>query len=100
MLDVFNTIVSGLLAAAAAWAVMSPRVRCSLIALLGLALVSIGFFAVFLIGFQGYAFQEGVAAAHAIVHVGLVLCAIGYWQRARRHGHQRRASDWVERNRS
>lgn len=99
MLDLFNTTVSGMLAAAAGWAVMSPRVRCGLLAHLGLVLVSLGFFGVFLMGMQGYSYHSATAAAHAMVHVGLVMCALGYLQRARRRGHQRRVSDWVERRR-
>lgn len=99
MLEVFNTAASGLLAGVAAWAVMSPRVRCGLLAHLGLVLVSVGFFGVFLMGMQGYSYLAALEAAHAMVHIGLVLCALGYLQRARRRGHQRRVSDWVERRR-
>jgi heme A synthase len=99
MLDAFNTAAAGILSAMGAWAVMSPRVRCGLVAHLGLALISFGFFALFLMGLQPYSFQDANAAAEAFVHLGLVLCAIGYVQRARRRGHQRRASDWVERRR-
>lgn len=97
MLEIFNTSAAGVLAVVAAWAVMSQRVRCGLIAHLGLASISCGFFAVFLMGLQPYTYVQGLAAAQAFVHLGLVLCAIGYGQRWRRRGHQRRVSDWVER---
>lgn len=97
MLDMFNTAAAGTLSAIGAWAVMSPRVRCGLVALLGLALISFGFFVIFLLGLQPYTYQSAVAAAQAFVHVGLVLVVVGYLQRSRKRGHQRRASDWVER---
>lgn len=96
MIDLFNTAAAGVLSAIAAWAVMSPRVRCGLLAHVGLALISFGFFGVFLMGFQGYTFTGAIAAAHAFVHLGLVLCAIGYAKRARQHGPRRRSSDWVD----
>lgn len=98
MIDLFNTAAAGVLSAVAAWAVMSPRVRCGLLAHVGLALISFGFFGVFLMSVQAYYTDHGaLAAAHAFVHVGLVLCATGYFVRARRRGHQRRTSDWIDR---
>jgi hypothetical protein len=97
MLDLFNTFAAGMLATVSAWAVMSPRVRCGLIAHIGLVMISVGFFGVFLMGFETYIYAAAMAAAQAFVHVGLVLCAIGYAQRTRRRGQQRRVSDWVER---
>lgn len=97
MLEWFNTVAAGVLAAISGWAVMSPRVQLGLVMLVGMATVSLGFLALCLLGLQGYAYADGKAAASALVHAGLVLLAIGYWRRARRRGHQRRASDWVER---
>lgn len=98
MLDAFNTSISCVLALVTAWAAMSHRVRCGLIAHVGLALISFGFFGVFLMSVQAYYTDHGaLAAAHAFVHVGLVLCATGYFVRARRRGHQRRTSDWIDR---
>lgn len=94
MIDLFNTAAAGVLSAVAAWAVMSPSVRCGLLAHVGLALISFGFFGVFLMGFQGYTFTGAIAAAHAFVHLGLVLCVIGYMRRSRRQP-RRRASDWM-----
>lgn len=97
MLDAFNTSISCVLALVTAWAAMSHRVRCGLIAHVGLALISFGFFGVFLMSVQAYYTDHGaLAAAHAFVHIGLVLCAVGYAQRARKHGPRRRSSDWVE----
>lgn len=97
MLHVFNTCAAAVLAVASCWAVMSPRVTCGLVAHVGLALVSFGFFSVFLLGLQPYTYVQALSAAQAFVHLGLVLCAVGYAQRWRRRGHQRRVSDWVER---
>lgn len=99
MIDMFNMVMSGLLASISGYAVMSQRVRCGLVAQLGLVLVSVGFLGVTLIALQAYAFHDALAAAHALVHAGLVLIAAEYILRARRRGHQRRASDWVERGR-
>lgn len=95
-LDTFNTVVTAILSAAAGWAAMSPRVRCGLLALLGLVLVALGFLGVFLMSVQGVADHSGTAAAHAMVHAGLLLCGAGYWRQFRRRGHQRRASDWID----
>lgn len=97
MLDIFNASISGLLAAAATYAVMSPRVQCGMLAHIGLVLVSVGFFGLCLMGINGPAYHSATASAHAMVYVGLLLCALGYLQRARRRGHQRRVSDWIER---
>jgi hypothetical protein len=97
MLDWFNTAAAGVLALIAGWAVMSDKVKVGLIMHLGLVLVAVGFLGVFLVALGPYAYPSGIAAANALVHAGLVLCAIGYAQRALRRGHQRRASDWVER---
>lgn len=97
MIDWFNTTAAGALALGSGWVVMSPRVRIGLLMHLGLVLVAIGFLGVFLVRLGPYAATNAISAANAFVHAGLVLCAIGYVCRARRRGHQRRASDWVDR---
>ena len=95
--DTFNTTVTAVLSAAAGWAAMDSRFKCGLLALLGLVLVSFGFLGVFLMGLQGNADHAGLAAAHAMVHAGLILIAAGYLRQFRKHGHKRRLSDWIER---
>lgn len=94
--DLFNTGMAALLSAAAGLAVMHPQIRCGFLAHVGLVFVSLGFLAVFLMGLQGSADHDALAVAHAMVHVGLLLCGAGYWRQFRRRGHQRRASDWID----
>lgn len=96
MLDLFNTVSSGILAAGAGWAVMSPRVRVNLVMHVGLVLIAIGFLGLVLISLNPSTYQSATSAASAIVHIGLVLCAVGYAKRARQHGPRRRSSDWVD----
>lgn len=95
--DVLNTLMAGALSAIAGWIAMSPRFRTGLTIHIGLVMVSLGFLALCLSGMQTFAFRSGLAAANALINLGLVVCAIGYAWRARRRGHQRRASDWVDR---
>lgn len=97
MLDWFNTFAAAALSMGAGWAVMSTKVRIGLLMHIGLAMVAVGFLGVVLISLGTYSAGSAFAAANAFVYAGLVLCAIGYARRSRRRGHQRRASDWVER---
>ena len=96
MIDMFNMVMSGLLASVSGYAVMSQRVRCGLLAHFGLVLVSLGFLGVTLMALQSYTFASAIAAANALVHLGLVLIVVEYILRASRRGHQRRASDWMD----
>lgn len=97
-IDAFNTAAAGVLFLCSGWIAMSPKCRTGLVIHIGLVMVSLGFLALCLLGLQYYAFGSGIAAANALVHMGLVVCAIGYAHRARRRrSHQRRTSDWVER---
>ena len=96
MIDMFNTSMSCLLAIISGYAVMSQRVRCGLLAHFGLVLVSLGFLGVTLMALQSYTLTSAIAAANALVHLGLVLIVVEYILRASRRGHQRRASDWMD----
>lgn len=95
MIETFNTIAAGILSAIAAWAAISPRVRCGIVAQFGLSLISIGFAGLCLMGLQLYTHRDAIAAAQAFVHVGLVLYASEFAHRALRNGPRRRASDWA-----
>lgn len=95
MLDVFNTVVSGILAALTAYGVMSPRLRLGLCMQLGLAIMSLGFLGSFLLGFQDVRMLHADAAVNTMINAGLTLCIFRYGYRARRRGPRRRASDWV-----
>lgn len=97
LFDAFNTAAASVLCLFSSWIAMSPTFRTGLVIHIGLVMVSVGFLALCLLGLQSYAFGSGIAAANALINLGLVVCALGYAWRARRRGHQRRASDWVER---
>jgi len=95
MLDTFNTAMSLLLSLLSGWAIMSQRVRDGIVIKIGLALISLGFMAVVFLADESHRAQQ-LAAAHAMVHLGLLICAGGYLFRARK-GKVRRLSDWVGR---
>ena len=98
MLDQFNNSVQLLLCAVAGWAVMSQRVQDGIVIKAGLITMCLGPF-----GTLAWALdptdppsQHALAAAHALVHVGWLICGLGYWLRTRKHQHDRRRSgDWV-----
>lgn len=98
MTEAFNTIMSLVLALLASVAVLSARVRDGIIIKGGLICIALGFLGAALVSLE----QSGAAAlatAHALVHVGLLVIAVGYlWRtyRSRRSGTMRRVSDWVD----
>lgn len=93
MLDNFNTAMSLLLSLLAGSAIMSKRVQDGIVIKIGLALISLGFMAVVFLALEPRRAQQ-LAAAHAMVHLGMLICAGGYLFRSRR-GKARRLSDWV-----
>lgn len=97
LIDAFNAAAYLILAAAASWAVMSPRVHLNLLLHIGLVLVATGFLGDFLIVLSPYPPERALACTSAVVHAGLLLCVLGYLRRQRcQRSHQRRASDWVK----
>jgi hypothetical protein len=98
MLNALNTLMSLALSAFAGWAVMSPCVRDGIVIKIGLALVSLGFLGAFFLGVEP-AGAGPLVFAHALISLGLLICAAGYLWRTRaqrsRMAH-RRATDWLE----
>ena len=98
MIENFNTLMSMLLATITGWAIMSHRVRDGVVVKLGLILVALGFIGAALVSIDG-GDHNSLASAHALVFVGLLVCALGYLLRKRRHkqrGGLHRLSDWVD----
>lgn len=98
MIENFNTLMSMVLAALAGWAVMSHRVRDGVVVKSGLILVAVGFIGAALVALDS-GDHNSLASAHALVYVGLLVCALGYLLRSRRHRTRRtsrRLSDWVD----
>lgn len=100
MIETFNTIMSLALSLATTWAIMSHRVRDGIVIKAGLICVALGLFAAALIALDHGA-AEPLAAAHALVHLGLLVCALGYLLRRRQHKQRgarglHRLSDWVD----
>lgn len=100
MIANFNTFMSVLLASLAGWAIMSHRVRDGVIVKAGLICVALGFLGAALVSIDN-GDHNSLASAYALVFVGLLICAVGYLLRSRRHrsrgiSAQRRLSDWVD----
>lgn len=91
----FNAIVTGLIALALVWAVMSPKIEDGLVIKLGLASMALGFMGVSVMSWldQWWTMPQALAA----IHIGLILCGVGYWYRSKRaHKPLRRATDWAD----
>ena len=97
MLDTFNTTMSLLLSLLSAWAIMSRRFKDGIVIKIGLSFIALGFLGSFSIVVES-AGPQPLAVAHALVHIGLLICAAGYLLRIRKRprGSRRRASDWVK----
>ena len=84
MIENFNTFMSLLLATISGWAIMSNKVRDGIVIKIGLSFVSIGFFGVFMIALES---GGDKSVGYALVHAGMLLCALGYlFRRPRRRG--------------
>lgn len=98
MLDALNTLMSLAISAFAGWAVMSPCVKDGIVIKIGLGLVSLGFLGAFFPGVE----PTGAAPlvfAHALISLGLLICAAGYLWRTRPQRpriRKRRSSDWIQ----
>lgn len=98
MIENFNTFMSLILSVITGWAIMSQRVRDGVIVKSGLICVAIGFIGAALVSIDN-GDHNSLATAHALVFVGLLICAVGYLlrtHRSRRRGTMRRVSDWVD----
>lgn len=96
LLDLLNGASYLMLASAASYAVLSPRVQLNLLLHVGLVLVAVGCIGNVLIALGPYPPERALEYTGAIVNAGLLLCVAGYWRRMRgQRCHQRRASDWV-----
>lgn len=98
MIETFNALAGLVLSAATGWAVMSPRVRDGIVIKIGLVCLSVGFAGIFFFHLSRPDGPHPLAAAQALVHLGVLICAAGYVMRRRRHNgvSRRRASDWVQ----
>ena len=100
MIDTINTIMSLALALLSGWAVMSQRVRDGVVIKAGLICIALGFGAASLVTLNASG-PDALAAAHALVHIGLLICGVGYLLRKRMHKRRgikglHRLSDWVD----
>ena len=92
MIENFNTFMSLLLATISGWAIMSNKVRDGIVIKIGLSFVSIGFFGVFMIALES---GGDKSFGYAMVHAGMLICALGYlFRRRRQRTAQRRITDW------
>lgn len=97
-----NTAVCCVLAAAATWACLSPRVHDGIVIKLGLIGLAIGFASHAWIVHDGTDAFDAIALARAqlIINAGMLAVVVGVMRRARssRRGHapERRASDFVD----
>ena len=98
MVQTFNALVSLVLCVASAWAIMSPRVNDGIVIKVGLICLSLGFMGIFFFHVSTPVGPHPLAVAQAIVHMGMLICAVGYLLRRRRHQGPRcrRVSDWVQ----
>lgn len=98
MLTALNTLMSLALSAFAGWAVMSPCVKDGIVIKIGLGLVSLGFLGAFFLGVEPTG-AGPLVFAHALISLGLLICAVGYLWRTRTSRprmRKRRSSDWIE----
>lgn len=100
MMETFNTSMALLLFMLAGWAVMSRRVRDGVLIKLALILLASGFLSLFFLALDPGG-AEPRAFAHALIYLGLLGLAAGYWLRCRAcnanwRSMQRRKADWVD----
>ena len=92
MIEIFNAVMALLLSSVTGWAIMSHRVRDGIVVKIGLSFISVGFLGVFLASLEG---GYDKSFGHAMVYVGMLICAMGYLFRTRRkRSAQRRITDW------
>jgi hypothetical protein len=102
LVTLINTAVCCILAAAATWACLSPRVHDGIVIKLGLIGLALGFASHAWIVHDGIdAFDAvGLARAQLMINAGMLAVVVGVMRRARpgRRGHapERRASDFVD----
>lgn len=95
LLNMFNTFASLLMAAVCGWAIMSTRVRDGIVVKTGLGFLALGFFGAAATGLSRDPLQA-LVFARVLVHIGLLICVVGYLMRTRRKKtEQRRVSDWA-----
>ena len=100
MMETFNTGMSLILSLLAGWAVMSRRVRDGVLIKLALISLAIGFLSLFFLALEPGG-TEPRAFAHALIYLGLLGLAAGYWLRCRAcrakwQAMPRRKADWVD----
>jgi len=95
-LEVFNTVMSLTLAIVLGMAIVSTRVRDGIVIKTGLMFMTFGFFGAAMTILSDDP-NDALAMGHAAVHIGLLICVLGYLLRTRRKkGEQRRISDWAD----
>lgn len=100
MLDTFNTTMALILSALSGWAVMSRRVKDGVIVKIALISLALGFLSLFFLALDPGG-VEPRAFAHALIYLGLLGLAVGYWLRCRAcrrkwQAMPRRKADWVD----
>jgi uncharacterized membrane protein YfcA len=96
MIEYFNIWMSLILGCFVSVAIMSPHFRDGIIIKIGLSFCAIGFFGMFLSQID-HRDSEALRVANAMVHLGVLICAIGYAYRVYKHKHRnRRVSDWFQ----
>ena len=100
-ITLINTAVCCVLAMAATWACLSPRVHDGIVIKLGLIGLALGFASHAWIVHDGIDYFDAVALARAqlLINAGMVVVIVGWLRRGRPgrpHGPERRASDFVE----
>lgn len=95
MIDTFNSSMQLTLAALCGWAVMSRRVDDGIVIKLGLICMSLGFAASGVLGLESRG-AEPLSYAHALLHIGLLICVVGYLLRSHRPRLLKRATDWMD----
>lgn len=95
MLETFNSTMQLTLAALCGWAVMSRRVDDGIVIKLGLIAMCLGFLASGLLGLEPRG-PEPLAYANSLIHVGLLICVVGYLLRSHRPRLLKRATDWMD----
>jgi hypothetical protein len=100
MLNTFNLVAALVMVCLCGWAIMDPKVKDGIVIKIGLMFIALAFVGFFALGLEPTR-MEVLEAAQALLHLGLIVCLIGYVVRRRRHAQAtRRASDWVDRRTS
>ena len=100
MMETFNTAMALFLSVLSGWAVMSQRIRDGVLIKIALISLALGFLSLFFLALDPGG-SEPRAFAHALIYLGLLGLAAGYWLRCRacRRKWQtvcRRKADWVD----